>query len=278
MKNTDSQNKDSKKIFALIVLIATLMITETGATYAWFAISANANNNITGTTASAGINFQLSNSTNATSGIPSLTRPSTVESVNYTTKPMIPQYGYNASTNTNIIQKAITGVVPTIPSGKTAVAPCVDANGNVVCRVYSFTIRNISTAAVKIVGRIYFTSAPTNLRWALMSDASTVSVTGTAPDKNLRSPLTSANCTATTAKTPASTANNCWFEIGTDGNGLALNPGNNTTNAPAGSYKQYWIVFWINETGAVQTDSGTWYATIAFTSSNGTGITSTINS
>lgn len=59
---------------------------------------------------------------------------------------------------------------------------------------------------------------------------------------------------------------------------LSLNPsgGASSTSPATGSYQQYWIIFWINETGTVQTDSGTWAATITFTSSNGTGITSTI--
>ena len=40
----------------------------------------------------------------------------------------------------------------------------------------------------------------------------------------------------------------------------------------------YYMVIWINETNAVQNDSGTWRATIAFNTTNGTGITSTITS
>ena len=271
VNNVKSDN-DTKKITFVLVTILVLMVTTTSATYAWLALTATATNNITGTVASGGLAFQLSNNANTTSGVPSLIKPTGSA---YTSAPMIPQLAYSGSTN--ILQKAVTGVKPT---GGSAVVPCVDSNGNVVCRVYTFTIRNNATAKVQVNGRIYFTNAPTNLRWALMTNATTVAVTGTTTDKNFRSPKTSANCAATTATTDT----DCWFDIGSDesdgivGRTLAPSGGASSTSAASGSYRQYWIVFWINETGAVQNDSGTWTATIAFTSSNGTGITSTINS
>ena len=95
-KSNSNQKKDhdSKKILTLVILIATLMITTTGATYAYFAISATATNNITGTAATASLAFQLSNSATTTSGTPSLTAPSST----YASKPMVPQYAYNNST------------------------------------------------------------------------------------------------------------------------------------------------------------------------------------
>ena len=247
------KNQDSKKIITLIVLIATLMVCETGATFAYFAIGTSANNAIQGTVASGNLAFQLNNSATTTSGIPSLVKPAST----YANSPMIPQYAYFSSKN--VLQSAVT-------------ANCIDANSNVVCRIYTFTIRNNATATVKVNGRIYFTGASTNLRWALMTNASTVAVTGTTPATNLRVPQTATNCTASTSTT-GNTANNCWFALDKS---LAPSGGASSTNAASGSYQQYWLVFWINETGAVQTDSGTWYATIEFTSSNGTGITSTI--
>lgn len=231
------KDQDSKKILTMIVLVLTLMVCTTGATYAYFAISALSTNNITGTIASGNIEFQLSTSANTTSGLPSLTTPSST----YASKPMIPQYAYNSG---NVLSKAVS-------SG------CVDGNGNVVCRIYSFTVRNNSTATVVVNGTIKFTNPTTNLKWALMTSATAT------PD------ITSA--TDTDIKTASTTA-------ATFSSSLSLTPsgGATSTNAATGSYKTFWIVFWINETGAVQTDSGTWYATIEFKSSNGTGITSTI--
>ena len=253
--NNITNDNDRKKISFVAVAILILMITTTGSTYAYLALSVNAVNNISGTVATAGLNFQLANNATTTSGIPSLAKPSST----YASSPMVPQLAYKSSTN--ILQKAVT-------------ANCVDGNTNVVCRIYTFTVRNNSTANVKINGRVYFSSAPTNLRWALMSNATTVSVTGTTAATNFRTPQTSSQCTVSTSTT-GTNANNCWFEVDKT---LVPSGGASSTNAASGSYQQYWLVFWINETEAVQNDSGTWYATVEFTSSNGTGITSTINS
>ena len=242
--SNQKKDRDSKKILTLVILIATLMITTTGATYAYFAISATATNNITGTAATASLAFQLSNSATTTSGTPSLTAPSST----YASKPMVPQYAYNNSTN--VLAKAFTG---------TSSNKCVDGNGNVICRVYTFTIRNNSTAVAVVNGKIKFTNPTPNLKWALMTNATTVPTITSTTDSDIKSASTSE---ATFASS------------------LSLNPsgGSSSTSAASGSYKQYWIIFWINETGSSHTDSGTWSATISFTSSNGSGITSTITS
>ena len=242
INNNVKKNGDSKKIVTLIVLIATLMVGTTGATYAYFAVSAAANNNITGTVASGGLAFQLSNSATTTSGVPSLTAPT---NASYTSKPMVPQYAYNNSKN--VLALALTG----------SNDKCVDANGNVVCRVYTFTIRNNSSAVAVVNGKISFTNPTTNLKWALMTSATAVPDITSTTDTDIKAASTSDTTFATN---------------------LSLNPsgGASSTSAASGSYKQYWIIFWINETGSSQTDSGTWTANITFTSSNGTGITSTI--
>lgn len=242
INNNVKKNGDSKKIVTLIVLIATLMVGTTGATYAYFAVSAAANNNITGTVASGGLAFQLSNSATTTSGVPSLTAPGST----YASKPMVPQYAFNNSKN--VLALALTG---------TGGNSCVDANGNVVCRVYTFTIRNNSSAVAVVNGKISFTNPTTNLKWALMTSATAVPDITSTTDTDIKAASTSDTTFATN---------------------LSLNPsgGASSTSAATGSYKQYWIIFWINETGSSQTDSGTWTANITFTSSNGTGITSTI--
>ena len=231
-----NKDNDTKKIFSMLVLIFTLMICTTSATYAYFAINATAVNNITGVVASGNIEF---------SQLPTLVSPS---SSTYNTLPMVPQYAYNKSKN--VLQLAITGGKP---NGGTTAVPCVDGNGNVICRVYSFTIRNNSSAVVNISGTINFTNPTTNLRWAPMSNATTVVNITSVNDTDIH-----------TASTSAATF------YGGDG----------TTSiyqlAANGGTKQFWVVFWINETGAVQTDSGTWYATLTFNEANGKGITSTI--
>lgn len=231
--NNKSNSNDSRKITFVVVAILVLMLTTTGGTYAFLALSATATNNITGTVASASLTFSAGPSPVAPTGT-------------YANLPLVPQYAYNNSKN--VLQLAITGVKP---AGGSAVVPCVDANGNAVCRVYSFTIKNNSTAAVIVKGTISFTNPSTNLRWAPMSSASSVADISSATDTDIHTASTTA-----VAFTDAA-ANTTWS--------LAAN-----------ATKQFWAVFWINETGSSQNDSGTWYATIAFNSSNGKGVTSTI--
>ena len=230
----NNNNNDTKKIITMIVMVFTLMVCTTGATYAYFAISATATNNITGVAASGNIEFSVT---------PTLVSPTST----YANLPMVPQYAYNNSKN--VLQLAVTGGKP---SGSTAV-PCVDDNGNVICKIYTFTIRNAATAVVDISGTIKFTSPTTNLKWSPMASATTtVGITSTS-DTDIHAASTS----------------EATFYGGT---------GTDTTwqLAANGGTKQFWVVFWINETGAAQTDSGTWYATLTFKETNGKGITSTI--
>lgn len=231
MNNSEKKsNGDSKKIYSLLILIAIVMITTTGGTYAYLALSATATNKPTGTVASGNLTF---------SAEPSIVSPNTT----YASKPMVPQYAYNNSKN--VLQLAVNGGKP---SGSSSAVPCVDDNGNVICKVYTFTIKNSSTATVVIDGKIKFASPSENLKWANMTSANAVTISS-ASDSNIHKATTS---------------------------DVAFN---SSLSLTAGATKQYWIVFWIQELGGstAQTDSGTWNATISFTSSNGTGITSTIS-
>lgn len=227
---SEQKNNDSKKIFTLIVLIATIMVSTTSATYAYFAFSASSNNSLNGTAATASLEF---------SATPELIAPATAT---YNTKPMVPQHALSGTTN--LLQKALTGV-----SGKDK---CVDANNNAVCRAYSFTIKNSSSATAVLRGRIKFTWAASssfaNLKWKLMTSATSVS---------------------------ASSGNS-----GTAATTSFQNFETNISLAPNAT-KQYWILVWIEETGTTQnsTDYGTWFGTIEFiNNTDGSGITSTITS
>ena len=245
MNGENKKKYNVNKIVLLVALIATVMITTTGATYAYFAFSANATNNITGTAASASLEFRTSSTAAENSGIPSLIAPS---NSSYTGRPMAPQKAY-AGTNgaTNVLQKALTGA-----SGKDK---CVDANGNAICRAYTFTITNMSTAAIVIKGQIKFAWSSggsfANLKWKLMTNETTV--------------VAASGNAGTVATTTYQTFDNN-VSLGAKGT--------------ATEKKQYWIIVWIEETGTAQNsiDLGSWYGTIEFTSSNGTGITSTITS
>ena len=245
MNSDVTKNEVMKKNIMLIVLIAVLMVTATGATFAYFAFGATSTNAITGTAATASIEFRTSSTAGENSGIPSLIAPT---NSTYTSLAMVPQKAY-AGTNgaTNVLQKALTGA-----SGKDK---CVDANGNVICRAYTFTITNMSTATAIVKGQIKFawSSGGTfaNLKWKLMTNATTV----VAASGN-------AGAAATTS-----------FQV-FDSN-VSLTPA-----GTANEKKQYWLIVWIEETGGTQNsvDKGSWYGTIEFLSSDGTGITSTITS
>lgn len=156
------------------------------------------------------------------------------------------------SVSKNLPTKTNTGVL--VPQLETALASalssgCVDANTNVVCQVYTITVTNASTSQIVVNGSITFagsTNMP-NLKWRKMTNAST-----------LGSNTTNAANT-TSAQALASS--------------VTLKP-----SGQSGNVATYYIIIWINETGAVQTDKGTYTATVSFTSSNGTGVTSTITS
>lgn len=217
----NNQSSDSKKIITLVVLILTIMVCTTSATYAYFALAPATNNSVTGTAASASLALTVTK---------------------------------NLPTKTN------TGVL--VPQKEAALATamgstygCVDGNTNIVCQVYTITVTNNSSAQVVVNGTITFadsTDMP-NLKWRKTTNTST-----------LGSNTTNAANT-TTAQSLAS--NVTLKKSGVNGNTAT-----------------YYIVVWINAqldtsgNEVAQTDTGTYKATVQFTSSNGTGITSTITS
>ena len=118
---------------------------------------------------------------------------------------------------------------------------CIDGNGNVICQVYSATVTNVGSTTSVLNGTISFTGIENmpNLKWMRINDSNTL---GTYSSFN-----------ASTDK--------ALFEE-------ERSFGANTSNT-------YYFVFWIDETGEVQTDSGTFRANIEFDSSTG-GLTSTV--
>lgn len=149
---------------------------------------------------------------------------------------IVPQLSTTA-TNSGPLQTALTG-------------GCVDANSNIVCQVYTITITNTSTATVVLKGLVSFYtntgltafSGMSNLKWKLITSTSTIGSTNTSD--------VTASMTAATFV-------------------------NSVSLAPTNGSATYYMIVWINETGASQTDKGTYYGKIEFASSNGTGVTST---
>ncbi len=217
----NNQTSDSKKIITMIVLILTVMICTTSATYAYFALAPATNNSVTGTAASASLALTVTK---------------------------------------NLPTKANTGVL--VPQKEAALATamgstygCVDGNTNMVCQVYTITVTNNSSAQVVVNGTITFagsTKMP-NLKWRKTTNAST---------------LGSNTTNAANTTTAQSLANNVTLK----------------KSGVSGNTATYYIVVWINAqldssgNEVAQTDTGTYRATVQFTSSNGTGITSTITS
>ena len=119
---------------------------------------------------------------------------------------------------------------------------CVDGNKNTVCQVYSIKVTNTGTATVKVNGSIKFGNIDKmpNLKWRLIKDKNTYG------DYNSH----------------YASLNNARFD-----SDLTLRKG---------ASKTYYMVIWIDEVDENQTDTGKYNAIINFSSSNGTGATSTV--
>ena len=217
----NNQSSDSKKIITLVVLILTVMVCTTSATYAYFALAPATNSAVTGTAASASLSLSVTK---------------------------------------NFPTKANTGVL--VPQKEAALASamgstygCVDGNTNIVCQVYTITVTNNSSAQVVVNGTITFANSTKmpNLKWRRTTDTTTLG--------------NNATNAANTASEQSLASNITLKKSGVSGNTAT-----------------YYIVVWINAqldssgNEVAQTDTGTYTATIKFTSSNGTGITSTITS
>lgn len=217
----NNQSSDSKKIITLVVLILTVMVCTTSATYAYFALAPATNSAVTGTAASASLSLSVTK---------------------------------------NFPTKANTGVL--VPQKEAALASamgstygCVDGNTNIVCQVYTITVTNNSSAQVVVNGTITFANSTKmpNLKWRRTTNTTTLG--------------SNATNAANTASEQSLASNITLKKSGVSGNTAT-----------------YYIVVWINAqldssgNEVAQTDTGTYTATIKFTSSNGTGITSTITS
>ena len=178
----------------------------------------------------------------------------------------------SANTNTGVmVPQLSTSGSENSPLSTALKSGCVDGNKNIVCQVYKIVIENKGGTATQVVdGTILFygnaaqttsaTNIMPNLKWKLITSANTSdpsqSVLGTNTDLN-------ANTNTTTGKFSSN---------------LAL-----STNGK----QEYYIIVWINETNADQSDVSpiatpndpkTFYGLVKFDSSNGTGVTSAFKS
>ena len=236
------QKIDSKKIFVMLVLVLSLVVVTSGATYAYFAISATAANNITGTAANVGLNLTVTPATLGGS-----------DSGTTQTNVMVPQYDTAIGTAIGNDFK------------------CIDGAGNTVCKVYTITITNSGGATVDLTGTITFASNTNgvalsqNLKWRRLGGTTTLSATTTQS-------YAQAGVSASTSPKDLIAGTACTVATGSGCASFSLNPG---------ASENFYIVVWISETDNNQYSADgarSFVATIDFNASNGKGVTSTITS
>lgn len=160
--------KNYNKFQIAITLIILLSFCITGATYAYFAVSASNTNTITGDAATVNLTLSVSKvfpiSSSENTGV------------------MVPQLSTSGS-NTSPLSTALK-------SG------CVDANSNVVCQVYEITVQNVGGTATQVVdGSVSFYSNPEqtadistqmpNLKWKLITSVDKTNTTNSVLGANV---------------------------------------------------------------------------------------------
>lgn len=146
------ENKNDNRIQTLITLIIILSFCITGATYAYFAVSASDTNTITGKAATVDLVLNVAKVFPA------------ADSDN--TGALVPQ-----------LSELEDGSLPLETALKNG---CVDENKNVVCQVYKITVENKTGTATQVVdGKVLFYSNPAmttdiqttmpNLKWKLIT-------------------------------------------------------------------------------------------------------------
>lgn len=137
---------------------------------------------------------------------------------------------------------------------------CVDGNGNAVCRVYKIDVSNKTSMPYYVTTKLNLTVPSTmeHLKWA----------SSTSPNSGYNT--TGYDSSKTDIKSPSNTGANLQTTL-------------LSAQGTSGATATYYVVFWIQETGSAQTDSGTFNATVevngyssSTASSANQGITSTI--
>ena len=126
-------------IFYGVIGVATLVVAIIGATFAYFAASAENTTTVTGETSSADLTLAVTKVTTDASG------------------KLVPQYATG-------LGRALVG---------TDNHSCVDGNGNTVCQVYEITVTNGGTSAIVVNGTFALSGTVTNLKWTELATATT---------------------------------------------------------------------------------------------------------
>ncbi len=212
---------NGRGIFYGVIGVATLIVAIIGATFAYFSASATNDSDVTGTTAS-GASLAIAISKVSATG---------------TEKNMVPMLSTD-------LQKGVTGV--TDKGGS-----CKDANGNTVCEVFKITVTNGSKdIGINVKGTMNLASTAKNMKWQLLTDATTVDASATTVSQGAEGVITA-----------------------------------NQALAASGTH-DFYLVVWLNETNEAQDadDAGKAFTgTVTFNGvnadgSNSTGITAKFNS
>lgn len=225
-ENNREEREERKKggfgFFYGVIGVATLVIAIIGATFAYFTATTSNDDTIKGETATAGLSLNITHlSTGAAAGLIPL--------------------------NTTDLQKAVTGDTAATGSPKY----CLDKDNNSVCQIYSIEVSNEGSAATAVAGTLNLAadtdtdanSAFANLKWELLTDASTVNTSATA--------------------------------YGTGINDITTN----TTIAGNGS-ETWYLVIWVDNIDNPQEtiDKGHFLGTVSFNAASGTGVVGTFSS
>ena len=208
------ENKNGQGIFYGVIGVATLIVAIIGATFAYFSASAtNGADVINGTTGQGG-QLALAVNKEAPTGTPGKFVP------------------LNVADGTSQLASALSG-------------GCVDSNGNTVCGIYSITITNNGDTGVTVSGTMTLTSEATNMKWKLLTNATT------------------------------DNGETTYVGPGTSGD-IASN-----VQLSASGTQTYYVMVWLEETGNPQDtpDANKGFSgSVTFQAAGGTGLTATFSS
>lgn len=200
MTDNIKKENDSKKIFTLLIMIFTLIVCTTGATYAYFAITTPTNTAMAGTAATAELTLEVTR-----------LAPTNAKWTSSTQK-MVPQF-----------EKVGGNGVELLTTAMNTSNSCVDGNGNVVCQVYEIKLTNGGTSKLSVSGNVTFSwSSPStfaNLKYRLKANETvelneTTAVTSTNLGGVTSSNVTSGSpITLSTQKSLAVATSYYWYIV-----------------------------------------------------------------
>lgn len=225
--NVEKEEKEERRkggfgFFYGVIGVATLVIAIIGASFAYFSATATDDSTIKGQVATAGLSMNITHlSTGAPAGLIPL--------------------------NASDLQKAVTGDTAATGNPKY----CLDKDNNTVCQIYSIEVTNEGSAATAVAGTLNLVADTTtdpnsefaNLKWELLTDATTVNASATA--------------------------------YGTGTNDITTN-----TSITGNSSETWYIVIWLDNINNPQEsiDKGHFLGTATFNSASGTGVVGTFSS